>query len=73
LSTQPDQEPAIPDQLYCQTEGCPNPISVVMTRLEDHEADMLCMTCCMAFWTAVLGKVAQRQDTPAVAETADPG
>jgi hypothetical protein len=50
---------SLPDALVCQTPECPNAVSVVVTRLEDHEADALCMTCCMAFWASVLQKAAE--------------
>jgi hypothetical protein len=43
-----------PDFLTCQTPDCNRPIEVVITRIVDSEADMLCQPCCMAFWAAVL-------------------
>lgn len=38
----------------CQTPGCPNDFSIVMTRVDDRETDLLCDGCAMAFWVAVL-------------------
>lgn len=65
------QDPAgLPASLTCQTPGCSNPIAVIVTRLEDSEADMTCMSCTMAFWAAVLLQAQQSGVLPGVAETA---
>jgi hypothetical protein len=66
----PPQADGLPDSLRCQTPDCPNPIAVVITRLEDSEADMLCMSCCMIFWTAVLRQAAENGTLPVLAEPA---
>lgn len=63
----------LPDSLVCQTPGCSNAIAVVITRLEDSEADMLCMTCNFAFWLRVLQQATQDGTIPSVAEPATTG
>lgn len=69
----PPQPGLIPDSLRCQTPDCPNPIAVVVTRLEDSEADMLCMSCNMAFWLRVLQQAGQMGVLPDLEQTAPAG
>lgn len=69
-----DQLPVqLPDSLRCQTPDCPNPIAVVITRLEDSEADMLCMACTMVFWLRVLQQAEANGLLPQLSETATTG
>ena len=65
--------PPLPDSLKCQTPECPNPVAVVVVRLEDSEADMLCMTCNFAFWLRVLQQATEDGTIPSLAETATTG
>lgn len=62
--------PNVPDSLLCQTPDCPNPIAVVVTRLDDHEADALCQSCNMIFWLAVLQQAAEAGLIAPLAQTA---
>lgn len=49
-------EPGVTRDHKCQTPQCPNDFSVIMIRVDDSETDMLCETCTLAFWLAVLQK-----------------
>jgi hypothetical protein len=70
--TSPEPAASLPDHLRCQTPDCPNPIAVVVTWLDDSEADMLCQTCNMAFWAAVLTKAAEAGYLGDMAQIAPP-
>jgi hypothetical protein len=69
----PPMPAQIPDHLRCQTPECPNPIEVVVTRLEDSEADMLCMPCTMIFWLKVLQQAGESGLIPQLASPAPGG
>jgi methanogenic corrinoid protein MtbC1 len=58
VALQLPEDPAY-DGVRCQTIGCNNAVAVVVTRLEDNEADMLCMSCNLAFWLRVLQQAEQ--------------
>jgi hypothetical protein len=63
----------VPESLQCQTAGCGNAIAVVITRIEDNEADILCMSCCMAFWASVLQQAVENGTLQVLADTASGG
>lgn len=44
----------------CQTPGCPNDFAVVVVRVDSSETDMLCESCNLAFWLAVLQQAAEQ-------------
>lgn len=46
----------------CQTADCPNDFQVIQFDVRSSETNYLCMPCCLAFWMAVIERVAGQVD-----------